>query len=287
MGWAEKWWWTVLILAIALVIGWEEKRCQTQAYQCRASYAAQAQSDRLRGKISINQQASEQQAIAAACEPNGYFCRLFSSANLPTMLLFFIGIGGIWAALRTLGAIRRQADLMEKSLVSVERAFVFFKGFEISRIVDPISQTATAWRFGIIWENSGTTPTRRLDIHVSWYSRTDPLPQGFDFPDLGPPGHLVVIGPKATTSTGPFDIPIATLTGVQQGTHHVYFWGRATYRDVFSNTPMHITRFCWKLFGVVGNPVAPAGDFSVQFATHSEHNCADEECRDAAPTNPN
>jgi hypothetical protein len=87
MGWAEKWWWTVLILAIALVIGWEEKRCQTQAYQCRASYAAQAQSDRLRGKISINQQASEQQAIAAACEPNGYFCRLFSSANLPTMLL--------------------------------------------------------------------------------------------------------------------------------------------------------------------------------------------------------
>jgi hypothetical protein len=117
MGWAKKWWWLiVLILAIAFIVGWEEERCQAQAYQCRASYTAQAQSERLSGNVSINQQAAEQQAIAAACEPNSYFCRLFSAANLPTMLLVFIGVGAIWAALRTLWAIEHQVKLQKTAM---------------------------------------------------------------------------------------------------------------------------------------------------------------------------
>jgi hypothetical protein len=111
-----KWWVGLLILAIALVIWWEEERCQAQAYQCRASYAAQAQSERLAGNIPIDQQASEQQTIAAACEPNGYLCRLFSAAILPSTLLVFVGIGGILAAMRTLRAIEMQANLQKTAM---------------------------------------------------------------------------------------------------------------------------------------------------------------------------
>ena len=104
MRWLKKWYWLlVLIIAIALVIGWKEKRCQAQSYQCRADYAAQ-----LSSKIPIDQRASAQQAIAAACEPNGYFCRLFGAANLPSMLLVIIGIGAIVAAVKTLRAIEEQ-----------------------------------------------------------------------------------------------------------------------------------------------------------------------------------
>lgn len=115
MRWTkQRWWLIVVILAIALVIiGREEERCQTQVEKCRASYAAQALSEKLPINISVNQKASEQEAIAAACEPNGYFCRLFGPANLPTVLLVLIGIGATWAALRTLWAIERQAALME------------------------------------------------------------------------------------------------------------------------------------------------------------------------------
>jgi hypothetical protein len=121
MRWAKQWWrLLIILLAIASVIWWKEERCQAQAYQCRAAYKAQLKAERPSLGLSVDEQAFEQQAIAAACESDGYFCRLFSSANLPSMLLVFIGIGGIWAALRTLGAIQKQVDAM----VNADRAWV-------------------------------------------------------------------------------------------------------------------------------------------------------------------
>ncbi len=110
MRWIKKWWWlTLVILAVTSVIGWREERCQAQDDECRASYEAQAQSERIgAGRLTVNQQASEEQAIAAACEPNGFFCRFFSPANLPNILLVLIGVGGVIAALVTLRSIKTQ-----------------------------------------------------------------------------------------------------------------------------------------------------------------------------------
>jgi hypothetical protein len=123
--WLRKWkWWLWGIFAIALIVGWEEERCQAQANQCRANYTEQAQAERPPSGISIDQQASEQQAIAAACEPNGYFCRFFSATNLPSVLLVFIGVGGIYAAIKTLRAIERQAVIMEGQLTVPYRAYL-------------------------------------------------------------------------------------------------------------------------------------------------------------------
>jgi hypothetical protein len=116
-----RWWLILVILAIASVIGWKEERCQAQANQCRAAYETQAQFERVGApRLTVNQQASEQEEIAAACEPNGYFCRLFSAASLPTVLLVLVGIGGIWAALRTLNTIERQADITERQTKATE-----------------------------------------------------------------------------------------------------------------------------------------------------------------------
>jgi hypothetical protein len=97
----------LVILTIASLIVWKTKRCQSQAYQCRAKYTAQ-----LSPQLAVDQQATAQQTIAVACEPDSYSCRLLSAANLPTLLLVLIGFGGIWAALRTLNAIEKQADAM-------------------------------------------------------------------------------------------------------------------------------------------------------------------------------
>lgn len=116
MRWIKKRWQPIgIIFAITLVIVWKEKQCQAQTYQCRATYATQLESERTAVPLTVYQQASEEQAIATACEPNGYFCRLFGAANLPTILLFFIGIGGIWAALRTLKAIESQTYILSES----------------------------------------------------------------------------------------------------------------------------------------------------------------------------
>jgi hypothetical protein len=121
MRWLKKWPLLVLaILAVASVIGWEERHCQAQAEQCRAAYSAQARSDRNSFWLTPDQHAAEQEAITAACEPNGYFCRLFGTANLPAVFLVFIGIGGVLAALRTLKAIQRQADVA----INAERAWL-------------------------------------------------------------------------------------------------------------------------------------------------------------------
>ena len=102
-------WLALAILAVALVVGWEEKRCQAHAYECQAEYATE-----LRG-VPIDQKAAEQQAITAACEPNGYFCRLFGPTNLPAMLLVIVGILAAWAALRTLRAIEGQTHVLAES----------------------------------------------------------------------------------------------------------------------------------------------------------------------------
>jgi hypothetical protein len=159
MQWTKKWWGLlIVILAVAFVIGWKEERCQSQAYQCRATYAAQAQSERLSGAVSINQQASEDQAITAACEPNGYFCRLFSAANLPTMLLVFIGMGGVYVAISTLKIIERQTKATEEA----ERAWVLVETAQIREIYYQVSAISPIVR------NFGKSITRVRKIRMGF-----------------------------------------------------------------------------------------------------------------------
>jgi hypothetical protein len=124
--WLRKWWWLPAgVLAIALIIGWKEERCESQAHQCRAAYEAQAQSERIgSNRLTVYQQAAEQRAIATACEPNGYFCRLFGAANLPNIGLLLAGIIGIAVAISTLKSISRQGDLLEKQITIPFRAYL-------------------------------------------------------------------------------------------------------------------------------------------------------------------
>jgi hypothetical protein len=178
---------------------------------------------------------------------------------------------------KTLSAIERQADLMENSLVVVQRAFVFFRNVEShAHMVDAATNQTSEWHFGINWGNSGTTPTRGLDLHVNWLAASIPLPSGYNFPGSHQIDTPYVLGPKASAWCGPLIITTDILLGIQQGTHHLYFWGTATYRDVFERTTEHRTKFCWKMTGVWGDP--RTNDVRFQFAAHNEHNCADEDC---------
>lgn len=207
-----------------------------------------------------------------------------------TTLLTLAGIVGIIVAICTVRSINEQVRLMQTSneisranLVSVQRAFVFMKNIEVGRAV---INGIVEWRFSPRWQNSGTTPTKELRLHVNWWSQPTPLPKGYDFPDIGEhTDKPVVLGPNAETLSGPFHIPTTALVGVQQGTHHVYLWGRAVYRDVFANTPRHITKFCSKITGILGNLESMTETITFQFTSHDEYNCADEDCEEN-PRNP-
>jgi hypothetical protein len=163
-----RWLWVVcvFIIAAAIVILWIENSCQSQANKCVADYASQADSERVTSGLAVHQQAAEQQAIAAACEPNGYFCRLFGAANLPTLLLVFIGIAGIGAAIQTLRAIENQRDVMinsERSWVMVEveptpGAGSIWDGETMTREVMDLRAGHTTFTARITCKNDGKSP---------------------------------------------------------------------------------------------------------------------------------
>jgi len=204
-----------------------------------------------------------------------YFRRLIAPENLPNLILCFAGTAGVIAAIYTLRAINRQADLMENSLIAVQRAFIFFRGMDTTGMINASSNKVIEWHVQLQWENSGTTPSKDLEMLINWQFGDKPIPIGFDFPNHAPEVPYV-LGPKATVFCGPVKIPVAVLLGIQQGTVHAYIWGTARYRDVFKGTPQHVTKFCWKITGVLGDPTTQNMTFT--WAAHEEHNCADEDC---------
>lgn len=218
----------VAVLAVALIIGWEEKRCQTQAYQCRTTYAAQSQSERIAVPLSVYQQASEQQAIAAACEPNGYFCRLFGATNLPSLLLVVVGIGGIWAAIRTLRAIERQADIMEKSLKIVEAADVYIENAGLI----PRGRITPDSHIGITLKNFGRTRAENVRSYIitiiPGVPNSEPLPDTFPMAA----GGTQLVGFLKFKQF----VNQETFRRIEDGSISVRFSGSVTYNDRFGDS---------------------------------------------------
>ena len=186
-----------------------------------------------------------------------------------------------------------QASLSRNAIIADKRAFVF--ATNIQQYWDRNAAGEYLWRFRPIWQNSGDTTTKQLRIYTECEVRNSELPLGFDFTrvryavgsGMAAPKGIFVGGlappypGAAGAAIGPQDI-----FDVQQGRRYIYVWGRASYFDVFSGTPEHITRFCW-LITPVGDPFnyLPAGPGQAESLTfpsihHFEGNSADDE---AAP----
>lgn len=206
--WVKKWWWLCLIIGIMiLVIGWKERRCQAQAGKCRADYAAQE--SRLLG-FSVDGNAAEQDAINEACEPNGYFCRLFSSANLPTWFLVFVGFGGVWAAIRTLRAIESQSVNSRKEVVLLNRAYL----------------TVGNWTFGCLDENKIAASFRIYNP-----SHTAARIETIEF-KCGETTSKSTCGRLLTPREGYFvPLVVEEIVPIQVKTYLIS--GRITYTDIF------------------------------------------------------
>jgi hypothetical protein len=165
------------------------------------------------------------------------------------------------------------------ALVSVQRAFVFVKDFDVSRKSDNNGQLTGGLRFAFHWENGGATPTNNMTSLISykWYLKTPPL--DFWHSEYGRSQGLFV-GPKSVTRSVPIDVPYQDIQHVHDRKGHSYFWGWAKYRDTFSGTPEHITRFCYELTEVNGDPLTNP-NLNIQTASCERGNCADEECKES------
>ena len=101
---------SLAVLAIVLPIYGQEKRPKTGTDQNRSENVNKAESPTPEVVV-VNQKNSSEQGDRPQDNPKPYFSRLFSPENVPNIALFFAGIAGILVALKTLEAIKRQADI--------------------------------------------------------------------------------------------------------------------------------------------------------------------------------
>jgi hypothetical protein len=111
------------------------------------------------------------------------------------------------------------------------------------------------------------------------------MPEDFSFPDLGNlRGIPTVVEPKQEiTCMNEGSIPSDEIRKVESNppSAYLYLWGWVTYRDVFPGTPPHRTEYCLQLTKWGGDPLNPAGSYSMGFNFCPIHNCTDDECRSA------
>lgn len=181
------------------------------------------------------------------------------------------------AAAGTAQAAQQTARTAENALVAGQRAFMFLREFKTFLHVDDASGQYR-WTLHPVWENSGNTPTKGLEIYTTYRLLDAPLAPGYDFPSTAHEMVTAIAGPRALVEGAPGSIGADDLAAVQQGKKYFYIWGRAEYHDIFDGTGRHTTRFCNQLVQVIGDPAAPINEHNMvqlMFGFHSENNSAD------------
>jgi hypothetical protein len=178
-------------------------------------------------------------------------------------------------------AAQKSAEVAERALNSTEKAFVFLKYMYASPIYG-IGGVINGWDFHVVWENSGSTPTQFMVSRKNWMFFEGPIPEDFDFPDLGNPTHQSksFMGPKAIVDAGALQVGNDVLEKVAKGPARLLMYGWAEYNDVFSPRIRHRSEFCSEI-GVNGSLSTPPDDKikpPFVFQVYKRHNGTGEEC---------
>jgi hypothetical protein len=159
----SKWWiislFTLLILAVTVVIWRAEKRGGFCYEQSAAQTTVNAFTPPLVVESPPDKQSTRQEANKPPSTSENYLCSLIVPANLPTIYLVLIGIGGVFVAIGTLTTIEKQSEAAVKSVELVKakeraRLAIDFKPF--------------------VWENKVSTnsTTRVIQFVISIYGAT-------------------------------------------------------------------------------------------------------------------
>ena len=191
-----------------------------------------------------------------------------------TLLLVYVTGGLIWIGVRQ---EQRMRDTAQRQL----RAYLSIEGFPYRSHMNPTTN-AVWWSIHPVWRNGGDTPTVSLFLNVN-SSRDKQLPDNFDFPDAQGETIQMVVGAHSTVAASTITISGTDLAAVSNGTKFLYIWGWAKYRDIFSNTPERITRFCVQVTHVLGDPTnvynQQTNPLELTFAFYKQNNCIDEGCQ--------
>jgi hypothetical protein len=174
-------------------------------------------------------------------------------------LFLVVFTGGLWFSTDRLWKAGKEA------LEVTERALVFLDGFDVELTTALNSNSVIErddlpdlyatdpglfiTRFAIFprWKNSGSTPTKRMTVQVSWRGPVGPIPPDYLYKDAPQPFFLAPGSVEAGS--------IVEMTGVSAkidwsftplGVEPPFFiWGRAEYEDVFGRS--HFVEWCRQL----------------------------------------
>jgi hypothetical protein len=131
------------------------------------------------------------------------------------------------------------------------------------------------------WVNGGNITTRDMKMRVNLVglSEAPGVNPGFTRCDVrSQPSAPIVLGPKQVSTVAFLSTPSGTFSDFQVGsTKKLYLWGRATYHDDLSKG-QRITRFCFDIEKVSGNPLDPDANLRLLHSLCPEGNCTDEDC---------
>lgn len=227
-------WITATITAlVAVIISWEAKRCYAEAEKCKSAPQAEFFLAPLQTRItaSVNQKQPPDETSRACAHADRYLCAILTPANLPTIYLVIIGVGGIVIGIGTLRGIQEQTT----HLVNSERSWIIPRfNYPNSDRRIRILTTSKEMVIDLILtlHNSGKTPAwiteRRITLKVVESIPPNPLfgdQKGGDFWDFP---HY----PTATENSFDDDIRCSCERVDIEG-KTVIVYGYVKYRDVF------------------------------------------------------
>jgi hypothetical protein len=180
-----------------------------------------------------------------------------------------------------------QATVSREALISVQRAFMVFKDLNIEKVAAHFpSGDKYQWRIYGYWENTGTTAAPRLLQHFAHNILSDePTDKAFKGRGIDASYTISYAGPKEVKMAGPIFKPKSFVSTDPQSptvfsTERHFFWGWIAYRDVFTNSKLHITEFCQELSGITIDTLNPTKNPSLVTSECKHHNCEDEYCAD-------
>jgi hypothetical protein len=167
--------------------------------------------------------------------------------------------------LLALRGMRKVANAAQRNMATAQRAFLYIGEMAWNPAGTNVKVTPT-------WANSGTTPTRNLRISTNWKTSHGELPADFVFTYARAPERLF-LGPGGRADVGAVLIPMRDIQAAIEDRVGLYFWGRATYEDMFEGSEPHFLEFCYRL-DISG---ATPDKITLTFTHYGAHNRSDED----------
>jgi hypothetical protein len=198
---------------------------------------------------------------------------------LATIGLFVSGERAVRVGNRSADAAHQSARIAEDSLIKLQRAFVGLQQIRYLSHIGPDDKIW--WSIHVVWENFGASRAKNVKVYVAKYYEDKDMDDNFPF-TVPEQKKGTFIGPKAVIGSGELRITGDELVEVRDGKKFLYFWGRIDYRDIFENTPDHVTKFLTRVVDIRGDPTKFWDDktniVELTFVGDNRHTCADEEC---------